>query len=68
MCASEIRIVALLYCWNLFSLFGGCFGMHDRDASAEDLLRFGVLTIVGYDKTLARLKVAAAASREYKLI
>ena len=65
MCASEIRLVVLLYCvaGTSFHYLGAVLvWMHDRDASAEDLLRFGVLTIVRYSKTLARLKVAAAAS------
>jgi hypothetical protein len=70
-CESEIRIVVLLYCVSgtSFDYLGAALvWMHDRDASAEDLLRFGVLTTVRYSKTLARLMAAAAASREYKLI
>jgi hypothetical protein len=39
-----------------------------KDESAQDLLRFGVLTVAGYSKTLARPKAAAAASLGYKLI
>jgi hypothetical protein len=70
MCASEIRIVVLLCCVSgtSFAYLGAILvWMHDKDTSAEELLRFGVLTIVRYGKTLVRLK-AAAAAREYKLV